>query len=75
MAAKKKTTSRSMSADTYERKAASRSSQLRSTGKRYDRLEAALIDSGVSMSKAEQVAQSLMEKGMRLGPAKKTKGR
>ena len=71
-AKKKKTTSRSMSADTYERKSAAKSSQLRRTGMRYDSLEAALIDSGVPMSKSEQVAQIMMEKAMRRGPARPT---
>ena len=61
-----------MSADTYEKKAKAKSAQLRSTGKRYDILEAAVIDSGVPMSKSEQVAQMIMEKVMRRSSSRPT---
>jgi len=72
MAAKKKTTSRSMSADTYEKKAATKVKQLRSTGYRYDSLEAAIIESGVPLSKSEQMAQLIMEKAMPRGNKRPT---
>jgi len=72
MNAKKKTTSRSMSADTYQRKAAAKVKELRSTGKRYDSLEAALIEAGAPMSKSEQMAQLIMEKAMPRGNKRPT---
>lgn len=63
----KKTTSRSMSADTYEKQAKNKSAQLRTTDRRYNRLEAALIDAGVPVSRAKQEAQLIMERNMRNG--------
>jgi hypothetical protein len=72
MAAKKKTNSRSISADTYEKKAATKVKQLRSTGYRYDSLEAAIIESGVPVSKSEQMAQLIMERAMPRGNKRPT---
>jgi hypothetical protein len=69
---KNKTNGRSMSADTYEKKAAAKVKQLRSTGRRYDSLEAAIIEAGVPVSKSEQMAQLIMEKAMPRGNKRPT---
>lgn len=74
MAAKKTTSNADgMTADTYVRKSAAKSAQLRATGKRYNRLEAALIDAGIPMSRAAREAQTIMEKAMKYGPARTPK--
>lgn len=75
MAAKKRMTGADgKSADTYTRQAAAKSASLRATNKRYNRLEAALIDAGIPMSKAAAEAQRIMEKAMGKGRSTPIKG-